>query len=206
MSESSIQLSAITVTYNPGSEILDCIQSLYSTTVGFPTEVIIVDNASTNDMMIAIQQTFPTVYIVRNDSNLGFGEANNIGVARAQGEYIALVNPDVVVKPEALEHMVDYLRQNPDIGVVGPRTFKPTGEISFTARPPHTVFQIAGQYLYFANLIPRIMYGSIHRVNMRATAPTSVPWLQGSCLVMRREIFERINGFDSGFLSLCGRR
>ena len=88
--------SVILVNWNAGSKLLGTLAALYQTPALLPeSEVILIDNASTDGSAQAAAQAFPQIKVITNSTNLGFGAANNIGFAQAHGLYVLLVNPDV---------------------------------------------------------------------------------------------------------------
>ena len=102
-----------------------CLESLAAAPPRRSMEIIVVDNASADGSAEMIQARFPEVKVIRNSENLGFSRGNNGGIRQCQGRYIALVNPDVIVFPDCLDNLADFLDQNPNVGNVGPRVFNP---------------------------------------------------------------------------------
>ena len=122
-------LSIVIVTWNAKRYALECLASLTSHCPRVPTEIIVVDNASTDETPQAIRSQFPNVRMVENDANLGFAKANNIGISLSKGKYISLINSDVVVAPECLNTMLALMEADHKIGVAGPRMICADGTI-----------------------------------------------------------------------------
>jgi hypothetical protein len=122
-------LSIVIVTWNAKTVALECVDSLSKLQSSIPSEVIVVDNASTDGTPQAIEARFPQVQLIRNQSNLGFAKANNIGIAASKGKYLCLLNSDVVVPAGCFETMLAYMEQHPDIGVLGPKMISPDGGV-----------------------------------------------------------------------------
>lgn len=162
-------------------------------------ECIVVDNASTDGTPERIQREFPKIRVVIQAENRGFGAANNVGVRAATGAVIALVNPDVVLGEDALARMASYVVQQDDVGIVGPRTFEADGSLAMSARPDYTPLRIAAKYLGLDRLSPTLVYSTYPPMLASADAPLDVDWLQGSCMVMRKSVYEEVGGFDEGF-------
>ena len=204
-------LSIILVTYNPGALVLDALHSLPDGTGELPIEVIIVDNASQDGTPERVAQEFPEGRLITNADNRGFAAANNQGLAAASGNYILLLNPDVIVHPGALAEMVIYLDKNPDVGLVGPRVFDSEKRVTLTAHVPFSVATILWQYLGLDRLFPNWVYGHYRRGCQYAEGPFEVGWVSGCCLMMRREVYEQIGGLDDGLFlfaeepDFCGR-
>ncbi len=192
-------LSIIIVTYNTGDFITDCLRSLPSTlSVPEHAEIIVIDNASHDGTPERVAETFPHVYLIRNAENRGFAAANNQGLALATGRYIVLLNPDVVVQPDALSLMADFLDQHPEAGIAGPRMLTGDGKVALTAYPPYSVGMILWQYLGLDRVFPYAIFGRYRRQCEQAVQPFPVGWVQGSCFMLRREVYEQIGGLDKG--------
>ena len=120
-------LSVITVTWNGKAYVEECIGSLVRQQLDIPVELIVIDNASSDGTPEMIEERFPSVRLVRNAANLGFAKANNIGIRLSRGDYLCLVNSDVVAPAECLSKLYSYISVNPTIGLIGPRMMSPNG-------------------------------------------------------------------------------
>src|ERR1700730_4736937 len=116
-----MDLSIIIVNWNSGDYAVKCLASIYASPCDFDFEVVIVDNASSDDSRQVIQQHFPFVKLIRSSTNLGFPRANNLGVVHSTGSNLLFLNPDTEVLGSALARLQSYLNSLPDVGVVGCR-------------------------------------------------------------------------------------
>lgn len=114
-------ISVIVVSWNAKKYLEQCIQSFLNCPELNAVEIIVVDNASSDGSPEFIKQNYPGVKLICNADNLGFARANNIGIKHSQGKYLFLINSDVVVYPNCIESMVDYMERHPEIGLLGPR-------------------------------------------------------------------------------------
>ncbi len=112
--------SVIIVTWNGKRYVEECLHSL-TLSADIPTEVLVVDNASTDGTPDLVARAFPEFSVTRNTKNLGFAKANNIGIRLSRGKYLCLVNSDVVLPPGCLSALLDYMEANPDVAVAGPQ-------------------------------------------------------------------------------------
>ena len=92
-----MQLSVIILNYNVRYFLEQCVLSVQNALEGIDGEIIVIDNNSSDDSCVMMQQRFPEVKLISNTENLGFPKGNNIGVAQAKGEYICILNPDTIV-------------------------------------------------------------------------------------------------------------
>jgi hypothetical protein len=111
-----------------------CLESLADAPARRTTEILVVDNASSDGSAEMIEARFPHVKLIRSTENLGFAKGNNLAIRQCRGRYIALVNPDVIVLPGCLDALADFLDQNPKVGNVGPRVLNPDGTLQSSCR------------------------------------------------------------------------
>ena len=113
-------ISIITVNYNQAKTTMEMIESLSNIT--YPNiEIIVVDNASTKEDPQIIKETYPRIILIESVLNYGFAGGNNLGIMRARGEYILLLNNDTIVDPNFLEPLVKKFQDNPKIGAISPK-------------------------------------------------------------------------------------
>jgi GT2 family glycosyltransferase len=164
-------------------------------------EIIVVDNNSTEKSIYEINTVFNDVKFIPLDTNHGFGYANNIGMKAAAGKYFLLVNPDIIFNDDSMQLMFDFLENNEKAGVVGPVQSKPgTGiEYYYTFFPSlySRLMQESRMYMK-AGLMKKRFFDFINQ-NINIGKPFKVDWVIGSCIMIRKEIFETIGGFDEAF-------
>src|SRR4051794_30497922 len=125
--EAAPQLSIIIVNWNVEGLLAACLDSLPEASGRWwpLTEVIVVDNASTDNSVAMLREGYPWVRVVTLDSNRGFGGGNNAGILASRGRSLCLLNPDTMAHCGSIEKLVDYLEANPEVGIVGPRLLNP---------------------------------------------------------------------------------
>ncbi len=114
-----MDVSIIIVNYNTEKLIMDCIKSIYDNTKNIEYEIIVSDNNSADNSINSIKEKFPSVKIIQNNENLGFGLANNEGFKLAKGKYVFCLNPDTVLISNAVKVLFDFMEQNFDAGACG---------------------------------------------------------------------------------------
>jgi len=189
-------LSVIIVTFNVREMTIDCLQSLYAAQPeGVSMEVLVVDNASSDDTVQAVQARFPDLKWILNSSNKGFAAANNQALRMASGEFILLLNPDTVVKPGAIEILLDFMRKNGKVAVCGPRLVKANG------KPQHSVlpFPSALENLLRCTGLDRLIYAHKRDAFYWRNQPFTADYLTGACLMLRRAAIEGEFLFDERF-------
>ena len=115
------RISVIIVSYNRADDLRMCLDSVFSS--GYQNlQVIVVDNAS-KDSSAAVAATYDAVVLLKCDTNLGFAEGNNVGLRAANGEYIALLNNDLVLEKTWFHTLVHFLESHPTYGAAGGRAY-----------------------------------------------------------------------------------
>lgn len=193
-------VSVVIVTWNGRAYVEECLGSVVSQPTPFATEVIVVDNASSDGTPEMIQERFPTVRLVRNASNLGFAKANNTGIRLSRGQYVCLINSDVNVSAGCLESMCSYLHQHPDFGLLGPRMIGPNGKAARSCMR----FPTLRAYLCYSlglDLLAkeRPPFTGILMRTFTWDRTEEVDVLNGWFLLARREALEKVGLLDERF-------
>jgi hypothetical protein len=197
-----MDLSIIVVNFNTKSLIKECLSSIFKNTQNLKYEVIVVDNHSSDGSPEMVKKDFPQVKLIQNKENLGFAKANNQGLKVAEGKYISFLNSDTVVLSNAFETLVRILEKNSQIGLLGPLLLNKKGKIQISARKRFpSLFSVFVEYFFpleqflirTENLHPSDFGKKAHLRNLK------VAHLMGACLLTKKEILEKIRGFDERF-------
>jgi GT2 family glycosyltransferase len=193
-------VDVVIVSYNTRDITLRCVNALCSEPL--VASICVVDNASKDGSREAliqrsyVQASAPEGARLRVEclvENRGFGAANNLGVAEAGAEFVALINSDAFVLSGALESMCGYLRANPEVGLVGPRLLNADGSFQESRFHFPSPARAWVENLGLSRLF-RPFWSLLNRGGAGA-----VDWLSGACLLVRREVWEQTGGFDEDF-------
>ena len=191
-------ISTIIISYNTRATTLQCLRCLYEDLGDLQAEVWVVDNASTDGSAAAVRFGFPGVHVVENTRNLGFGAANNVAIQRATGRYLLLLNSDAFLRPGAVSHLMDYLDNHPNVGIVGPRVFNEDGSLQRSCfrfpSPARAWLEMLGIVTLFPNL-PGL--GDYRRWDH--STDRQVDSVIGACMLVRREALLSVGGLDERF-------
>jgi N-acetylglucosaminyl-diphospho-decaprenol L-rhamnosyltransferase len=207
-----VDLSVCIVNWNCRDLLRQCLTSLLDYPQHVRIEVIVVDNASSDGAADMVEQEFPEVLLIRNETNAGFARANNQGARRARGRYIAFLNNDTAVPPGTLHKLVDYLEAHAEVSMVGPRLRGADGRVQVSWRPRPTLATFLHKTVLFRWLgIWRRPYHAYRRSLFDPDTTRAVDVLMGAAILMRRDRFLDCGGWDEDFvfggedLELCYR-
>ena len=194
-------LSVIVVTYNIRELSRQCLRAVKEAHFGGEVEIIVVDNASHDDTADAIENDFPGVKIIRNDANLGFAAALNIGTAASSGEVVLSLNPDTIIEESTLQVLADYLRDNPEAGCVGPKILNSDGTFQSASKRsfPRPWTALSG-LLGLGRLFPHSRrFGRYNLTYLDPDETHLVDAVSGSCMMMTRKAMEQVGPMDEDF-------
>lgn len=184
------RVSIVIPTFNGARDLVECLESLKK--VNYPNiEIIVVDNASTDDTCQILRRDFPYVRIAQNSRNLGFAEPCNIGIRMAQGELILLLDNDVVVDPNFLGELVSVLEGDPTIGAVGPMMY------NYYHR--QSIWHVGGKILLRTGRLRFLGLGEIDAGQYGAARV--VDYVAGCCLLASKKMYEKIGLLDGDFFA-----
>ena len=188
----------VCVTYHPGPELADFIQSLRSATTA-QVELVLVDNG-TDDTAARDAAAATGATVLTSGGNVGYGRAANRGAVGATQQWLVVANPDVVWHPRALDRLLEAGRVHPTAGALGPAVLNPDGTRYPSARELPSLRQGAGHAL-LARVWPSNPWTVAYQRNQETAGDTerAAGWLSGACLLIRREAFEQIGGFDENY-------
>jgi GT2 family glycosyltransferase len=190
-------VSTLVVSWNNRDFLGRCLESLPP-----KSEIIVVDNASTDGSADFVAETFPDVRLIRLDSNIGFGPAVNIGAKAAAGDYLLLLNPDAEATPNAVERLVEFMDEHVTCGAAAGRLLSMTEDWQrgFNVRRLPTYGSLAAELLLVKYIWPtnpltrRAEAGDVDDTAARAVEqPAAVN------LMIRRRVFEQVGGMDEQF-------
>ncbi|MBT3605646.1 MAG: glycosyltransferase family 2 protein, partial [Candidatus Latescibacteria bacterium] len=185
-----ICVTMVVVNWNAGEHLVSCVRSLFDQ-VDIDVDVVVVDNASSDCSLDGLAVFGNRVQVVQTGENLGFGRGVNRGVAVSDAPFVVVLNPDVVLNKDAVQTMVSFLNQRPDVGIVGPRLKDADGHVRASCGfAPRLVDEICRKFLLHL-VFPLFKF--------RRTCPpknTKVHWVTGACFAARRDAFSTTGGLD----------
>jgi len=204
--QDSFDVSIIIVNWNAGKYLQKTIESLVEKTKNISYELIIVDNNSNRDeeSFLYIQNVLSkwnNFTFIKADENLGFSKANNIGMSISKGRNLLILNPDVVFSNNIIEILSNYLDNNEEVGMVGPKVLNPDGSFQQPCLrgkpyPKDTLFHIVG----LAKAFPKNEYFNGYAMWNVDRDKINECWaLSGCCMMIKKFLYEQIGGMDEQF-------
>jgi N-acetylglucosaminyl-diphospho-decaprenol L-rhamnosyltransferase len=198
----------VTVTYSPGKSLTAFLDSV-ATATHRPLEVVLADNGSTDGAPEAAAAAGRAV-LLRTGGNIGYGSAANLGVAGASQDWVVVANPDIIWSPGSLDLLLDATVRWPRAGVLGPGIVTTDGHLYPSARALPSLGRGIGHAL-FGWFWPSNPWTRSYRREQGDPVEGECGWLSGSCMLLRREAFEQVDGFDTSYfmffedVDLCDR-
>ena len=201
-----IDVSVIIVNWNAGRYLQATIESLEHKTQDISFEVILVDNNSDRNeesfyYIENILEKKENFRVIKNNKNLGFAKANNMAMEIANGRNFLILNPDVIFHNNVIKILSDYLDENFDVGMVGPKVLNPDGSFQQPCLrgkpyPKDTLFHLIG----LAKAFPSNEYFNGYALWHLDRAQIQNCWgLSGCCMMLKKSLFDEIGGMDEQF-------
>ena len=196
-------VAAILVNFNAGDELRRALESI-DQHVSVPWEAVVVDNASTDGSAASVGAFAPRARLLSNTTNVGFGTAVNQAVAASDAPLLLLMNPDCQLTPGAVQTLIAALEASRSCAVVGPRVLDPDGAIQGSARgDPDMLTGVFGRTGGLRALLPFLPVARRNVVVEEAISSGQpsvvVDWLSGACMLVRRDAFQAVGGFDERY-------
>ncbi len=195
----ALALSIIIPTWNTAQTTLKCIDTIKKNLLDISYEVIIVDNGSSDDTAQKIKKIINLfenknrkLKIISNDSNLGFAKANNQGSTIAQGEYLFFLNSDMELVDSSLLDMLNFIKKNQNIGIIGPQFLNPDSTSQASVFPPQTSLNAFKEFWLnkknsYSKYLPDLKN------------PSSVSYISGGALLISKIFFQQIGGWNEKY-------
>ena len=160
-------------------------------------EIIVADNASTDDSVVYIEENHPRIHIIKLDENYGFAEGYNKALRQVDADYYVLLNTDVEVTAGWLQPMLDMMRQKPDIAACMPKIRSAADRASFEHAGAAGGFIDKYGYAFCRGRV----FHTVEKDNGQYDAETEIFWATGACCMIRAKLFHEMGGFDDNFFA-----
>ncbi len=196
-----MKLSIIIVNYNVRYFLEQCIRSIYRSDYAYTYEIIVVDNASSDDSISMLEQNFPEVKCIANEHNVGFSAANNQGIAIARGEHVLILNPDTVIREDTLSSCTTFMDAHPEVAAVGVKMYDGAGRfLPESKRGIPTSWVAFTKFSGLGALFPNSsLFNRYYLGHLPDERTQEIEILTGAFYYTRKKALEAVGGFDERY-------
>ena len=194
-------LDIVIVNYNSKDYLLRCLKSIFHSKETPPANIYIQNN-SPEEKVESVISEFPKAKVTKSRMNLGFAKAVNLALDQGEAPYVVLLNPDTYIFDGFFQKAMDYMEENPDVAIVGPKIVDDDGQIQGSARRfPNPLTGLFGRNTFLSKIFPnnKITCSNILTKMSDGKTPMEVDWVSGACLVARRKAVEEVGYLDERF-------
>lgn len=201
VSPQTADVTVIIVSWNTRELTLKAVETLLENAGDVRMHVVVWDNASADGSAEAVAQAYPEIELIAHDDNIGFAEANNRVAAKAETEWLLLLNPDTETHPKAIENLLAFAKANPKAGIVGGRTVFPDGSLN-----PASCWRKSTPWSLFCSAfgLTRMFPNSPHfntegMGGWKRDSVREVDIVVGCFFLLKRDLWNELGGFDSKY-------
>lgn len=194
------EVSVIIVTWNAASYIATCLESLMDDLKSIYHEIVLVDNASSDGTAELVQERFPRITLIKNSQNVGFARACNQALLAKPADYVLFLNPDTKVLPGAVGTLIEFMKNHPRTGAVGPTLLNPDGSSQLTGNAAPSLKNLFYEIFFLDRVFPKSRIFGRHKMSyLDRTDSLEVDWTMGACLMMRKSALDKVGAYDENF-------
>ncbi len=193
-----MKLSIIILNYKTKNLTKQCLKNIVNLNLAFKYEIIVVDNNSNDGIEKIMREHFPIFKFIQTKKNKGMGAGNNVGISASQGEYVLILNPDVVVLENSIENLLEFIENNPKIACVAPKLLY-----------PNKTYQ-QSRYCFPEFFMPALIRTQLNKFgekkldkyfmnDISTDQAHKVDWARGSVLMFRKNVLDQVKGFDERY-------
>jgi GT2 family glycosyltransferase len=196
-----MDISILIVNFNTKKLLEQTIQSVTNTVKNINYEIIVVDNASSDGSVEVIKKNYRNVILIKNKTNDGFAKANNIGIKKAKGRYILLLNSDTLLVNDCIEKSIKYLDNNKDVGALGCKVVLPNGKLDTACKRGYPTPEASFFYmLKLDKLFPSVKrFGQYNLSYLSQNEINEVDSLVGAFMMVRKDTIDEVGLLDEKF-------
>ena len=193
------KISICIVTYNNENNILDVLECIYTHSQNFDFETFVVDSNSSDKTVALVKKNFPQVNLIVLPQNKGFGCGHNQVLSKINSDFHVILNPDITFSTNIFDDLSSYLQSNPDVAMVVPQILNADGSIQDLPRhTPKFKYLISGRLERFGGLF-KLWRDEYTCKGKNFDKPSKIDFCSGCFIMIRTDIFKKLNGFDERF-------
>lgn len=193
-------ISIVIVNWKVKDLLQNCINSILIYKDKYNVEIFVVDNDSGDGSVEMIKNDYPEIKLIALDKNIGFGSANNLAIKQARADYIFLLNPDTEITKDFFNNIFEYVKNNPEIDIIGPKIINDDGSKQASVRRNPDLFSQVLVLLKLTNVpILNIFLNHYFYRDFDYNKEQSVDQIMGAAMFIKRSVFNKIDAFDEKF-------
>lgn len=193
------RVSACIVTYNNKDKVAETIQSIFEHTAGVELQLFVVDNCSSDGTADFIENAFDRVTVIRAKRNAGFGAGHNMVLPFLESDYHVVINPDILLKTDALSELASYAQEHTDVGLLSPKIIFPDGSEQILGKKNPTVRYLGGHRISKKGGEISPLMKEYCMLDMPEGEPFEISNASGCFMFFRTDVFKKLGGFDERF-------
>lgn len=195
-----MDLTIIILNYKQKGLIKYCLKNLLSLNIPLKYEIIVVDNASNDGCGEMIKDEFMSVKLIKADKNRGYAAGNNLGIKKAQGKYILILNPDITILSDAIVKLYEFMEEHTQAGICGPKILNPDGSIQYTcSRFPDWRLPFYRRTFLSKSKKGKKWNDYYLMMDWNHQENRKVDWLFGACLMVRKSAIDDVGLLDERY-------
>jgi GT2 family glycosyltransferase len=196
-------VSVVVVNWNLKEYLRDCLNSLQQHSGDLTVETLVVDNGSTDGSIEMVKKEFPNVTLLCNAKNVGFSRASNQAIKKAGGRYLFLMNNDAILFKDALPRLVEFMDQNTDVGICGPKVINEDGTLQIYAKGYYPSLPRALGHFFLPPILHRCFRSLGFYEFQESIISKPIDWLSGCAILARREAVESVGMLNEKVFMYC---
>ena len=199
-----MDISFVIVSFNTKEILQSSLHSLYeSISNRLSYEIIVVDNNSRDGTILMLTENYPSIKIFKNNENIGYTRAMNIGLKAAVGEYLVQLNPDVIIEAGSFEKLFDWMKSHSEAGICTPKVVNRDGTLQKQCRRSFArPWDVITYFMGLDRLFPESrLFGRYLLTYLKEDQISEVDAVSGSCMFVRKIVFDQIGYLDERFFA-----
>ncbi len=196
-----IDLSVSIVSHNSRKDLELLMPSLKKALTAISSEILLVDNHSSDGSVDFIRSNYPEVIITENSVHYGYGANHNKNLIRAKGNYVLFMNSDMVILPDALEVLCEFMDRNKNVGICSPNVLNPDGSLQYLNKNYPNVFDLMLRR-FATRAVKSVFKKRMDSYELRDSGysnSVTVPFISGCFMFCRTGVVRHVNGFDERY-------
>ncbi|MBN1788114.1 MAG: glycosyltransferase family 2 protein [Sedimentisphaerales bacterium] len=194
------EISIIIVTYNRCDLLINCLSSIFENPPSRSFEIIIVDNASTDNSVRMVEQNYKNIKLIKNRTNKGFAPANNQALKIAAGKFILFLNSDTTVTKNSIDNLAEFLEKTPGTALCTPKLINPDGSVQPNVYSFNTFRSVLATYTIFKYLHLFKKSRSIYKMrDFKYDSIIQIDRPMGAAMMAKKNALEKVGNFDENF-------